>query len=99
MTETERELLSQVANILQNGDAGYRALAELVRALGASKEWIEFNDTWWEFRHHGLAQPGVRIECSNGSEILIGDINTLGGVCDDCLAFDGDNVITKYQLN
>ena len=31
-------------------------------------------------------------------QFLIGNINTVGGVCDDCVAFDGKSVVTKYKV-
>jgi len=45
----------------------------------------------------GLAKPGVVIEV-DGSEYLIGDINTLGGVCDDCADVRSHEIVTRYKV-
>jgi hypothetical protein len=49
----------------------------------------------------GLNKPGVLIEVSNGVEstqYLIGDINIHRGVCDDCVAFGDEDIVTKYKI-
>lgn len=45
-----------------------------------------------------FAAPGVQIEMADGSRHLIGDINMLAGVCDDCRAFDSDAVVVRYRV-
>lgn len=51
-------------------------------------KWIEINMDWNDFRSHELCTPGVLIECTwpgqGGERLLIGDINSMGGTCDDC---------------
>lgn len=55
--------------------------------------WIEINESWHEFSWskrtgpHPMLKPGVLIVVEYAGKIkkhLIGDINTLGGLCDDC---------------
>lgn len=47
-----------------------------------------------------LIQPGVLIKTNekyDGRNVfLIGHINTLGGVCDDCVMFDRATIIKEY---
>lgn len=31
-----------------------------------------------------LARPGIMVRLEDGEELLIGDVNELGGGCDDC---------------
>lgn len=56
--------------------------------------------TWREFCNKKLNLPGTRVEVEwtdrqdkkeKRETFLIGDINTLGGVCDDCMAFSYDD--------
>ena len=49
----------------------------------------------------GLNKPGVliEIECGNKTEqYLIGDINCIRGVCDDCVAFEKDVIVKRYKI-
>lgn len=75
-------------------------------------EWIEINIPWgrsWSkdykeerdsFQKRKLNQPGTLVKVRNpeGREVqyLIGDINELGGCCDDCRSVRSDDVITHY---
>lgn len=48
-----------------------------------------------------LNMPGTSIEVLVGKELkqyLIGDINSLGGVCDDCMGFDKNTIVVRYKL-
>lgn len=48
-----------------------------------------------------LNEPGTMIEVLIGKELkqlLIGDINSLGGVCDDCMGFGKDTVVVRYKI-
>jgi hypothetical protein len=48
-----------------------------------------------------LNKPGTLIEVRVGKEVtqfLIGDINTLAGVCDDCMGFGRDAIVVKYKV-
>lgn len=53
------------------------------------------------FTGAGLALPGTLIEIKklDGtiSQMLIGDINELGGVCDDCTGIRSDDIIIRYK--
>ena len=50
------------------------------------------------FRGLGLNKPGTLIELKDGTTHLIGSINTIRGVCDDCPAFDSDAIVTRYAI-
>lgn len=56
----------------------------------ADLEWVEVNETWDDFRFtkrrgpHPLCRGGVMLELKEQELIIIGDVNALGGVCDDC---------------
>ena len=70
-------------------------------------EWIEYNKTWKEFKDDGLAIPGTIIRVCNfyyykfediERTYLIGDINILGGICDDCVDVQNNYEVTKYRI-
>lgn len=46
----------------------------------------------------GLVRPGVQIEMADGKQYLIGDINRLRGVCDDCTAFEPEDIVVRYRV-
>lgn len=50
------------------------------------------------FRHRDLSNPGTMIRTEDGSEYLIGDINELGGGCDDCPIVSPYDVIIAYRV-
>jgi hypothetical protein len=60
------------------------------------EDWNDFSGTWRDFRDSDHCEPGVLVEV-DGSVHLIGDINRLGGVCDDCMAFDYEAKVTRYR--
>lgn len=48
-----------------------------------------------------LNKPGTLIEILDNKilkQLLIGDINSLGGVCDDCMGFSKDAVVVRYKV-
>ena len=46
-----------------------------------------------------LNQPGTIVELENGNRLLIGDINKLGGVCDDCQdEIRNETIIKRYVI-
>jgi len=48
-----------------------------------------------------LNKPGTLLEIKIGKELkqcLIGDINILGGVCDDCMGFGKDAIVVRYKV-
>lgn len=59
--------------------------------------WQEANMTWQEFSNRNLNEPGTLVEV-DGDCYLIGDINTLRGVCDDCTAFDKKEIVSRYKV-
>lgn len=53
------------------------------------------------FVGQGLNKPGILIEVELDGKLqqyLIGDINTLAGVCDDCRDFSRDTIIKRYKI-
>lgn len=46
----------------------------------------------------GLARPGTVIELENGKIHVIGSINTVGGVCDDCVDIRDSDIIVRYAV-
>ena len=58
------------------------------------KDWSQLDS----FCKRGLNQPGTLIKMKNGDQYLIGDINELRGVCDDCTAFEKDNIVVGYKI-
>lgn len=46
----------------------------------------------------GLNKPGTLIEMETGEVFLIGDINPLRGVCDDCSEFGSDAIVRRYSV-
>ena len=66
-------------------------------------KWIEVNIPFWSsegesFTGKKLNQPGTLIEIESGEQFLIGDINDLGGECDDCMAFPNKTIIKRYKV-
>lgn len=49
------------------------------------------------FCQRGLNLPGTQIEVG-GDHYLIGDINGLGGVCDDCCEVHSSDIVTRYRV-
>ena len=49
------------------------------------------------FTERGLAQAGVLIDTKEGI-FLLGHINQLGGVCDDCKVFEPETIVRKYKV-
>ena len=48
-----------------------------------------------------LNQAGTVIEVRvkrKTSQYLIGDINELSGVCDDCTMFEREDIVTRYRI-
>lgn len=67
-----------------------------------SKGWIEYNKPFWcsdgdSFKGEGLNNPGALIETSKGI-YLIGHINEICGVCDDCTQFEPDTIVIRYKI-
>jgi hypothetical protein len=48
-------------------------------------DWIDADGkTFGELKDSEVIKPGVLIEMAEGGTFLIGDVNPMGGVCDDC---------------
>lgn len=53
------------------------------------------------FTGRGLNNAGVVIEFMEGeklTQMLIGDLNELGGTCDDCRGINADDVVIRYAV-
>ena len=50
------------------------------------------------FRHDIGVRAGMLLELADGHQYLVGDINTLGGVCDDCRMVTPEDVIHRYAV-
>jgi hypothetical protein len=88
----------------------YKKFADKVRDwMKDQPAWIAYLDAIKTY-HYGedqksfcgrqLNKPGTIIEVLIGKELkqlLIGDINILGGVCDDCMGFGRDVVVVRYK--
>ncbi len=60
------------------------------------------NKTWDQFRKDPLCRPGVRIVVAQanergGTSLIIGDINVLGGECDDCRGIAYDDLVLEAE--
>jgi hypothetical protein len=65
-------------------------------------EWIELNLQYWSrdlhsFESKGLNKPGTLIDTHLGI-FLIGHINPLKGVCDDCCEFGNQTIVKRYKI-
>lgn len=72
--------------------------------------WTEYKEKYieWEkannqksFCGRKLNQPGTLIEILDDKKLkyfMIGDINILGGVCDDCMGFSKDAIVARYKV-
>lgn len=45
-----------------------------------------------------LAKPGTLIELQSGKRMIIGHINALGGVCDDCSGINDEDIVVRYAV-
>ena len=69
-----------------------------------SAEWIKYGKTWEQFCEARLNKPGTQIDLQCRNDLtkhklyLIGDVNELGGCCDDCMVFHEDQTIIRYRV-
>ena len=56
---------------------------------------LEEEDSFCERK---LNKPGTLIEIEDGSQYLIGHINVVAGVCDDCVEFERDMIVVRYKV-
>lgn len=61
-------------------------------------EWRAFGGTFRDFVGAGLCVPGVQIRAGGGGTHLVGDINEVGGVCDDCKGVRPGDVVEAYRV-
>lgn len=72
-------------------------------------DWIEINLPYGpiygdnlksldSFENRGLNKPGVLIKTADGKEYLIGNINEIRGVCDDCVEFSENEIVAAYKI-
>lgn len=72
-----------------------KAIEDAYQAQQVQNEELEKTHT---FAGRGLNKPGTQIELENGDVFLIGDINPNRGTCDDCTAFDSDDIVVRYRV-
>ena len=89
----------------------YKKFADQVRDWMKNHPlWLEYQEDMKRYNKEigeksfcgkGLNRPGTIIEVKSGKELdhlLIGDINKLGGVCDDCMNFDSKAIVVRYKV-
>jgi len=60
--------------------------------------WVCVDTPYVELAARGFVRPGVLLEMQSGRRLLVGDINELGGVCDDCTDVAVDGVVSRYAV-
>ena len=63
----------------------------------AENEWINYGKTWKEFEDAHLNNPGTQIDI-DGDEMLIGEINTMGGECECCHFASIYSIVKRYRV-
>lgn len=69
-----------------------------------SMSWIVYDKSWREFCNAGLNKSGTQICVQDSYHLakqyvfLIGDINELGGVCDDCQEVLDTQTVLRYRI-
>lgn len=64
--------------------------------------WFELKEpvTLYEHRHQSKQEfkigTGLLLKLNNGAIILVGDVNRLGGICDDCVEMQK---VVAYSLH
>lgn len=53
--------------------------------------------TFGDLEKEKVIRPGVLLELDDGSHCLVGDINTIGGGCDDCPEVRRSDLIRRYR--
>lgn len=52
------------------------------------------------FMHLGVMKPGILLDVDDGDNskiVLVGHVNKLFGVCDDCVEFSGKAIVKRYK--
>ena len=63
--------------------------------IQAERDWRAAHQTFCDL---DLNQPGTLIELEDGTRHLIGSINAVQGVCDDCVAFESTTIVKRYAV-
>lgn len=58
--------------------------------------WTTYGKSYRDFENDDLNDTGTLVVIG-GSTYLLGDTNRLGGICDDCVAFERDEIVEKYK--
>ncbi len=73
-----------------------------IHTLPAFKAWEAKREAafaaWKAKSFRYQARPGMFIVLADGTGLLIGDINTQGGVCDDCSGLDSGDIVARYAI-
>lgn len=62
--------------------------------------WQSYGKTWSDFAKEVPSRIGIEIEIQTSeqnAQHLIGTINALAGVCDDCTAFSPHAIVIRYR--
>lgn len=100
---TIKEIL-HYKNLLEQIDNFTDTIPEVIRWKGDCSEHRKKRDELKKknsFSYSALCRPGVLIEVENNktiSKYLIGDINSSGGKCDDCMAFNEDAMVLRAKI-
>jgi hypothetical protein len=62
-----------------------------------SKEWITYGKNFRDFKNEKLNEPGVQVETESGNTYLLGEVNMMGGCCDDCPDLCSNDIIVRYR--
>ena len=60
-------------------------------------DWLPVNLPFKEVKKRGMLKVGVVLEMADGTRNLVGDINVLGGTCDDC-PVDAGMIVKAYAI-
>lgn len=62
---------------------------------GREIPWIDVAGMGATFKSHAAA--GRELRYASGETEIVGDVNELGGVCDDCCATPGETVVIAWR--
>ena len=65
-----------------------------LKDLGDINGWIDGSPVYKTIKNRGRVDPGTILELEGGEIYLVGDVNNLLGVCDDCML---DKKIIRYS--
>ena len=60
--------------------------------------WINYGKSFRFFCNEHLNQPGVQVDVADDRPYLIGDVNAVGGACDDCQDIYSGEIIARYRI-